>query len=43
MSTAADNRQVSAKYYDEAYATKKDLEDLEFYVDMEKKPMAGPC
>ncbi len=36
MSTAADNRQVSAKYYDEAYATTEDLEDLKFYVDVAK-------
>jgi hypothetical protein len=30
MSTAVDSRQVSAKYYDEAYATKEDIEDLAF-------------
>jgi len=36
MSTAVDYRQVSAKYYDEAYATKEDLQDLEFYVDLAK-------
>jgi SAM-dependent methyltransferase len=36
MTTAEDYRQVSAKYYDEAYATKEDLEDLKFYVDMAK-------
>jgi len=36
MSTVADNRQVSAKYYDEAYGTKEDLEDLKFYVDVAK-------
>lgn len=36
MSTAVDYRQVSAKYYDDAYATKEDLQDLEFYVDMAK-------
>src|SRR4029077_2093045 len=36
MSTAIDYRQVSAKYYDDAYATKEDLPDLEFYVDMAK-------
>jgi SAM-dependent methyltransferase len=36
MSTAADYRRVSAKYYDEAYATKEDLDDLKFYVDMAK-------
>ena len=42
MSTAVDYRQVSAKYYDEAYATKEDLEDLEFYVDM-AKANGGRC
>jgi 2-polyprenyl-3-methyl-5-hydroxy-6-metoxy-1,4-benzoquinol methylase len=45
MTTAADYRQVSAKYYDEAYATKEDLEDLNFYVDMAKtnaKANGGP-
>ena len=36
MSTAIDNRRVSAKYYDEAYATKEDIEDLAFYVDIAK-------
>jgi len=36
MSTPADYRRVSAKYYDEAYATKEDLDDLKFYVDMAK-------
>src|SRR5260370_20118223 len=36
MGTTADNRQVSAKYYDEAYATTEDLEDLKFYVDVAK-------
>jgi SAM-dependent methyltransferase len=32
----ADYRQVSAKYYDEAYATKEDLDDMDFYVDTAK-------
>ena len=42
MSTASDSRQVAAKYYDEAYtATKEDLEDVEFYVDM-AKTIGGP-
>jgi SAM-dependent methyltransferase len=41
MSTAADYRQVSAKYYDEAYATKEDLDDMEFYVDT-AKAYGGP-
>jgi SAM-dependent methyltransferase len=36
MSTAVDYRQVSARYYDDAYATKEDLDDLEFYIDMAK-------
>jgi hypothetical protein len=36
MSTAVDYRQVSAKYYNEAYATKEDLDDLQFYIDMAK-------
>ena len=45
MTTAEDYRQVSAKYYDEAYATKEDLDDLKFYVDMAKanaKTNEGP-
>jgi ubiquinone/menaquinone biosynthesis C-methylase UbiE len=41
MSRAVDYRQVSAKYYDDAYATKEDLQDLEFYVDM-AKASGGP-
>lgn len=41
MSTAVDYRRVSAKYYDEAYAAKEDLEDLKFYVDM-AKTKGGP-
>lgn len=36
MSTTIDSLQVSAKYYDEAYATNEDLEDLAFYVDTAK-------
>jgi SAM-dependent methyltransferase len=36
MSTAADYRRVSAKYYDEAYATKEDLDDRKFYVEVAK-------
>lgn len=36
VSTTIDSRQVSAKYYDEAYATNEDLEDLAFYVDTAK-------
>jgi ubiquinone/menaquinone biosynthesis C-methylase UbiE len=41
MRTGVDYRQVSAKYYDEAYATQEDLEDVEFYVDM-AKAKGGP-
>jgi len=41
MTTPENYRQVSAKYYDEAYATKEDLEDLEFYVDL-AKTSGGP-
>ncbi len=41
MSTTVDSRSVSAKYYDEAYATKEDLEDLAFYVDIAKANL-GP-
>jgi SAM-dependent methyltransferase len=36
MSTAADYRRVSAKYYDDAYAADEDLDDLAFYVDVAK-------
>jgi SAM-dependent methyltransferase len=41
MSTTVDSRAVSAKYYDEAYATKEDLQDLAFYVDI-AKASGGP-
>ena len=41
MTTAADYRQVSAKYYDEAYSSKEDLGDLDFYVDRAKRS-GGP-
>jgi len=41
MSTAAEYRRVSAKYYDEAYASEEGLDDLEFYVDM-AKASGGP-
>jgi SAM-dependent methyltransferase len=43
--TPEDYRQVSAKYYDEAYATKVDLDDQKFYVEMAKasaKASEGP-
>jgi 2-polyprenyl-3-methyl-5-hydroxy-6-metoxy-1,4-benzoquinol methylase len=36
MNTAVNDRQVSAKYYDDAYATEEDLDDLEFYADRAK-------
>src|SRR5689334_12746087 len=41
MSTAADYRRVSAKYYDEAYASEESLDDLKFYVDL-AKASGGP-
>jgi ubiquinone/menaquinone biosynthesis C-methylase UbiE len=41
MNPVVDYRQVSAKYYDEAYSTKEDLQDLQFYVDM-AKTKGGP-
>ena len=45
MTTPENYRQVSAKYYDDAYATKEDLDDLNFYVDIAKanaKANEGP-
>ena len=41
MTTTADYRQISAKYYDEAYANKEDLADREFYVERAKRS-GGP-
>lgn len=41
MNPVVDYRQTSAKYYDEAYSTKEDLQDLQFYVDM-AKTKGGP-
>jgi SAM-dependent methyltransferase len=41
LSTDAEYRQVSAKYYDEAYARQEDLEDLGFYLDVAKS-IGGP-
>jgi ubiquinone/menaquinone biosynthesis C-methylase UbiE len=41
MTMPVDYRQVSAKYYDEAYSTKEDLDDLQFYVAM-AKTKGGP-
>jgi SAM-dependent methyltransferase len=40
MSTG-EYRKISAKYYDEAYARKEDLEDLPFYLDLAKR-IGGP-
>lgn len=37
MNADAEYREVSAKYYDEAYATKDDLVDRDFYVDLAKR------
>jgi SAM-dependent methyltransferase len=34
---AVDSYKTSAKYYDSAYATKKDLADLPFYLDLAKR------
>ena len=36
MSAPAEYRQVSAKYYDEAYASKEDLDDKKFYIEVAK-------
>ncbi|HLJ30065.1 MAG TPA: class I SAM-dependent methyltransferase [Candidatus Angelobacter sp.] len=41
MSAAVDSYKVSAKYYDEAYAAKKDLMDLPFYLGLAKL-IGGP-
>jgi SAM-dependent methyltransferase len=41
VSTATEYRQISAKYYDEAYANKEDLEDVAFYVE-QAKSSGGP-
>lgn len=41
MNPAVEYRKVSAKYYDEAYAGKEDLEDLPFYLDLAKRA-GGP-
>ncbi|HEY6251053.1 MAG TPA: class I SAM-dependent methyltransferase [Candidatus Angelobacter sp.] len=41
MTISPDSRDISAKYYDEAYATKEDLVDLEFYLDLAKR-IGGP-
>jgi len=41
MSEGAEYRQISAKYYDEAYASKEDLVDREFYVGLAKR-IGGP-
>ena len=41
MSAGAEYRAISAKYYDEAYSGKEDLEDLPFYLDLAKR-IGGP-
>jgi SAM-dependent methyltransferase len=41
MSSGVEYREISAKYYDEAYASKKDLVDREFYVDLAQR-IGGP-
>jgi SAM-dependent methyltransferase len=41
MGDQADSYNVSAKYYDAAYAAKKDLVDIPFYVDLAQR-LGGP-
>src|SRR5215469_8593550 len=41
MSSGVEYREISAKYYDEAYATKEDLVDRDFYVELAKR-VGGP-
>jgi SAM-dependent methyltransferase len=41
MQAAVEYRKISAKYYDEAYAGKDDLEDVPFYLDLAKQS-GGP-
>ena len=41
MSAEVEYREISAKYYDEAYAKKEDLVDRDFYVELAKK-IGGP-
>lgn len=41
MSASLDSYKVSAKYYDQAYAVKKDLVDLPFYLDLARRS-GGP-
>jgi SAM-dependent methyltransferase len=41
MNDRAEYREISAKYYDEAYASKEDLADRDFYVDLAKR-IGGP-
>lgn len=41
MSAEREYREISAKYYDEAYAGKEDLVDRDFYVDLAKRS-GGP-
>jgi len=41
MSASLDSYKISAKYYDQAYAVKKDLVDLPFYLDLARR-CGGP-
>lgn len=41
MTANTDSYRISAKYYDQAYAVKKDLVDLPFYLDLAKRS-GGP-
>lgn len=41
MSAGVEYREISAKYYDEAYANKEDLVDRDFYVELARK-IGGP-
>lgn len=41
MNAGVEYREISAKYYDEAYSAKEDLVDRDFYVDLAKR-VGGP-
>jgi|SRR5215471_1971684 len=41
MSSGVEYREISAKYYDEAYTAKEDLVDRDFYVDLARR-VGGP-
>src|SRR5215471_11119498 len=41
MNAGVEYREISAKYYDDAYATKADLVDRGFYVDLARQ-IGGP-